>query len=523
MTHTSGVQRLSRTAGRSAEAVLDAALHLPGDFPAVTGAVARTGRVASAAMLHPEALLERAQKLSKAVPMLRQAVAPILTGRVDWRAEYAYTAGVQAFVFGFPYVYYAQLRHDWVTKRRDPAVVPYAAVNHFWHAGRLLDASYRDGGCPNTDTLYSVAWLDLSGEPVILSHPDMGERYFTFQLVGFTSDNFDYVGQRTTGSDAGDFAIVGPDWQGELPPGVRRVRQAPTPWALVLGRTAVDGAGDLRHAHSLQRQYHLTPLSLWGGERAAVPDRRDVYAPTPTAEDPLSPWKTLNAMLAENPPPPHHARLLDQLGLIGIGPGLDVEAQPAAVKEGLLRAATTGMALLRQQFTSGDWATVVDGWRYPPPEEGRFGDDFLRRAADQALAGIAAHDPQEAVYLLNFQDGDGAKLTPQGHYELHFDADGLPPVDAFWSLSAYTAHDLNLIGNSLNRYSISDRTPGTAAGRGRWPHRPAAGGTAGRTGGGCQLAADLENPSVVRDPEDVPAALRGRGRHLEMPCPDPSA
>ena len=114
--------------------------------------------------------------------------------------EYAYTAGVQAFIYGFPYIFYGQLRHAWVTIERDTEVVPYAAVNHFWHAGRLLDASYRDGGSPSTDTIYSLAWLDLRDEPVILSHPDMGERYFTFQLAGFSSDNFDYVGQRTTGA-----------------------------------------------------------------------------------------------------------------------------------------------------------------------------------------------------------------------------------------------------------------------------------------------------------------------------------
>jgi Protein of unknown function (DUF1254) len=123
--------------------------------------------------------------------------------QLDWKAEYAYTTGMQAFIYGFPYMYNAQLRHDWVTNKRDPDVVPYAAVDHFWHAARLIDASYRDGGCPNNDTLYSLAWLDLGEEPVILSHPDMGDRYFTFELMGFTSDTYDYVGQRTTGKDAG--------------------------------------------------------------------------------------------------------------------------------------------------------------------------------------------------------------------------------------------------------------------------------------------------------------------------------
>jgi hypothetical protein len=181
------------------------------------------GRFALSAMRHPEDLVDRARKLNLAAPMLRQAVTPLLTGRVDWKAEFAYTAGMQAFIYGFPYVYNAQLRHDWVTNPRDPEVVPYAAVNEFWHAARLLDATYRDGGCPNNDTLYSLAWVDLSEEPVILSHPDMGERYFTFQLVSFTSDNFDYVGQRTTGPAEGDFAIVGPTWEGDL----RRARTDP--------------------------------------------------------------------------------------------------------------------------------------------------------------------------------------------------------------------------------------------------------------------------------------------------------
>jgi hypothetical protein len=229
---------------------------------------------------------------------------------------------------------------------------------------------------------------------------------------------------------------------------------------LVLGRTLVDGSEDLPSAHDLMDRYRLTPVSAWGRQRTTVPSRRDVYVPVPAAEDMLAPWRTLNAMLAENPPPEHHRLLLDQLARVGIGAGCDVDAQPASVKQGLRRAAAMGMGLLRQQFTSCDWATKVNGWRYPPPEEGRFGDNFLGRAADQSLAGIGANDPAEAVYLLNFEDADGAALAPHGRYRLRFAAAELPPVDAFWSLSAYTAADMNLIANSAGRYSVGDRTAG---------------------------------------------------------------
>ncbi|MET8942070.1 DUF1254 domain-containing protein [Streptomyces sp. NPDC004542] len=421
-----------------------------------------TGRATADAVRHPGTTAERARKASRALPLMWQSVKPVLTGHVaDWRREYAYTLGEQAFVYGFPYIYNAGLRHRWVTRKPDTDTTPYAAVNHFWHAQQLFDASDREGLAPNNDTLYSFAWVDLSEEPVVLSHPEMGDRYFTFELVGITSDNYDYVGQRATGPHAGHFALVGPGWEGDLPEGVRRTATAPSPWVLIVGRTLVAGEDDLADVHALQRQYRLAPLHLFGKEGVPLPESRDVLEPVDAARDPLGPWKTLNAMLAENPPPRHHEVLLQQFAEIGVGPGLDVEAQPESVKQSLIRAASTGAAMLEQQLLSGEWAQVVNGWRYPPPRMGRFGDDFLKRAAEQSFVGVAANDPEEAVYLAAFHDANGDKLST-GRYELRFEPGGLPPVDAFWSLTVY-AEDKNLVPNPIGRYSIGDRTPGLLA------------------------------------------------------------
>ena len=377
----------------------------------------------------------------------------------DWQAEYAYSYGLQAFIYGFPYVYLAQCRYKWTNEPRDPEHVPYSAVGQFWHARDVLDATYQDGGNPNNDTMYSIAWVDLTEEPVILSHPDMGGRYFSFQLAGMTSDNFDYVGQRTTGSAAGDFALTGPGWEGELPEGVKATAPARTPWILCLGRTLVDGPDDVVNVREIQSQYRLTPLSLWGQPGAMAPERRDVLKPIEMSDDPLGPWKTLNAVLGENPPPEEHAVLLEQFATIGIGPGLDVEAQPHVVKDSLVRAAGAGMQVLKQYFLGGAWATVVNGWRYPPRELGRAGDDFLLRAAGQALGGIIANDPPEAVYLVNMDDADGDKLAGDRRYELSFEHHTLPPVDSFWSLTMYK-EDMNLVPNPADRYSIGERTAG---------------------------------------------------------------
>ena len=117
---------------------------------------------------------------------------------------------------------------------------------------------------------------------------------------------------------------------------------------------------------------------------------------------------------------------------------------------------------------------------------------------------------------MNFTDADGSPLAPGGRYELHFAAGSLPPVDAFWSLAAYTTKDMNLIPNAADRYSVGDRTPGL-----RWDHD---GGltirlqpeSPGRDED-AELAAHLGDRPVVRDLADVPAAPRSHRRHLEMP------
>ena len=394
------------------------------------------------------------------VPQVEPQAAPLV---FDWQAEYAYSLGLQAYIYGFPYVYNAYTRYKWTNIPQDPKRVPYAPVNHFWHATELIDATYRDGGCPNNDTLYSTAWVDLSKEPVILTVPEIpDERYWTFELITFTSDNFAYVGRRV-GSRAGNYALIGPGWHGDLPEGVTAVTpSSPTPWILILGRTLVDGVEDLPVVHALQAQYKLTPLSFWGKPEAQLPESRDVYKPAVSitgTEDPLGPWKTLNAMLAENSPATHHEVLLKQFATIGIGPGLDVEQQPEVVKKALKRVLSVGIPLLRQQFMSGVWAKVVNGWRYPPSNMGRFEDEFLKRSADQSLVGIAANDPIEAVYLVNLTDNSGEPLTGARKYEITFSKGYEPPVDAFWSMTIYGT-DYNFIPNQINRYSIGDRTPG---------------------------------------------------------------
>jgi hypothetical protein len=376
----------------------------------------------------------------------------------DWREEYAYTLGVQTYIFGYPWVYLSQIRWAWVTQPRDPQRIPYAPLNYFWHIPNLTDAKYRDGGSPNQDTLYSCAWVDVGKEPVILSHPDLGSRFFTFELGDLSSDNFAVVGGNTTGSKAGNFAIVGPNWNGTLPTGVQKLPPSTTNAVLILGRTLVNGNADVPEAHKFMSQYKLTPLSLWGKPDAKVPEDREVFKPFDAKTDPLADWKTMNKAMTENPPEPRHQLLVKQFADIGVGPGQDVDKLDEPTKRGLARAAAEGRRILVDSIENPKFKTI-NGWKYPPPQMGRAGtvDDFLTRAGKQCMWGIISQDPAQATYLSTQTDQQGQGLNGASRYSMHFPPGGLPEVKAFWSLTLYDETH-NFVDNPLNRYSLGDRS-----------------------------------------------------------------
>jgi hypothetical protein len=378
-------------------------------------------------------------------------------GTGDWREQYAHTLGMQAYIYGFPYVYMSEVRWGQVAQKVDP-ILPHAAVNHFWNNQVMGGPESQAGGSPNNDTLYSIAWLDLSREPVILSVPDLGDRYYTMEIASFDSDNFAYVGMRTTGTKAGNYAIVGPSWRGELPKGVQQLPPSRTPAAFILGRTLLRGPDDLPAIRAVMAQYKLTPLSLWGKPGAQIPESYDVLKPFDRKTDPLGEWKTMNAAMAENPPPSRHELLLKQFAQIGIGPGLDVDMLDDATKRGLAHAAIDGRNLLDAALRQGARQKNVNGWNYPPPDMGRAGDkdDFILRAALQSLWGIVANDPAEAIYLNTSTGPDGQQLSGANRYAMRFPKGGLPEVRAFWSITLYDARH-NLVANPLKRYAIGDR------------------------------------------------------------------
>ena len=155
------------------------------------------------------------------------------------------------YVYGYPLVL-MDVSRQVMTAR--------APVNRFSHRRVFPDHNFTGVVSPNADTLYSIAWLDLSEEPLVLAVPAMGDRYYLMQLLDAWTNTFAAPGTRTTGNGTGTFAIVGPRWRGELPAGLQEIR-APTNMVWLLGRIQTNGKADFAAVNPLQDQFGLTGLS----------------------------------------------------------------------------------------------------------------------------------------------------------------------------------------------------------------------------------------------------------------------
>ena len=349
------------------------------------------------------------------------------------------------FVFGYPLV---------VTARTLQAFAPAVGVNRPFTQKARSDASSRIVVAPNTDTLYAIAVLDLRSGPLLLTLPDIRDRYHTFQFLDAWTESFAYLGTRTTGGSGGTFLLAPPGWRGEVPAGAARI-DVPTPRAFLLGRVLVQDDADVANVTALTSRVTLAPL-----DPAAPPTPPLGTNPGPPAEtgrNGLAFWDELGDALAIDAPTTDAQRaLLERLAEIGVGPGRHPSNE---VTDPVIRAALeAGIALGNERIEQGiDASPATGGWRFRT-DIGTYGDDLDTRAAI-ARAGWGANVPAEAVYPVAVADADGVPLDGRDLYRVHFAAGALPPVDAFWSLTLY-GPDRFFVENPLRRYALGDRSPG---------------------------------------------------------------
>ena len=323
-------------------------------------------------------------------------------------------------------------------------------------------AEYRDVPGANTDTLYTMVWLDVSKEPWIFSIPDMGDRYYMMPMLDGFTNVFQSPGTRTTGNRAQTYAITGPGWSGTLPKDLTEYK-APTGVVWVLGRIYCTGTPeDYAEVHALQDKFFVVPLSSYGMPYTSPPaevdaslDMKTPIAAQVQALGTIDYFSHLAKLLKTNPPAAHDAAIVARMATIGLVPGqdfnpsklraLDKEALNAVPKSGLM-----GMVkrLKEQQ--------PINGWLLFGSNVGNWATDHLLRATT-AWLGPGWNLPADAVYPLSQKDANGNDYNGTEHsYILRFDKGQFPPVTGFWSLTLYDENNF-LAANPLNRYTLSQR------------------------------------------------------------------
>jgi hypothetical protein len=208
--------------------------------------------------------------------------------------EAAHAIGVDAYVYFYPLISMDVTRKQ-MTNIELGKKFGAGPMNVFSNVPAYPPAEMKIVVRPNFDTLYSVVWLDLTKEPMIVSVPDTGGRFYLLPMLDMWADVFASPGWRITGTQAADYAVVAPGWTGEIPAGIVRI-DAPTPYVWVIGRTKTDGPADYDAVHKIQAGYKVTPLSNWGGTPPSIAVKVDpsvdMKTPPKTLVDAMRPANT---------------------------------------------------------------------------------------------------------------------------------------------------------------------------------------------------------------------------------------
>lgn len=371
---------------------------------------------------------------------------------------------IESYVYAYPLVTMEMTRR--IMTNVEAAQGSHAPMGQFVRMRSYPDASYRDVTAPNADTLYTTTWIDVSKEPWILSLPDMKDRYFLFPMLDGWTNVFQVPGKRTTGTKAQTYAITGPGWTGELPPGVTEYK-APTGIVWILGRIYCTGTPeDYKAVHALQDKISVVPLSAYGKPYTPAPgtvdpaiDMKTAVREQVNALDAAAYFKLFAELLKSNPAAADDAPMVAKLAKIGVVPGqdFDVAKLEPVVAKGLAGAPKPAqeviMDWMKAGIVAGDFK-LEHGWLFTT-KTGLYGTHYVQRALITAI-GLGANRPEDAVYPTSTGPDIAAKYSGEKKYVLRFEKGQLPPVNGFWSLTMYDENYF-FVDNKLNRYNLSQR------------------------------------------------------------------
>jgi hypothetical protein len=389
-------------------------------------------------------------------------VLPLVT-----QAQSAITEQEAQSIAADAYIYLYPLVTMDVTRKQLTNVEPGkgvgASMNTLFSFPAFPTADMRQVVRPNFDTLYTVGYLDLTKDPMVVSVPDTGGRYYLLPMLDMWSDVFASSGWRTTGTQAGNFLVTPRGWSGTVPAGFSQI-EAPTPYVWIIGRTKTDGPPDYDAVHKIQAGYKITPLSEWGKPpkpvEVKIDPSIDMKTPPKVQVDTMKGgdyFAYAAELLKLQPPHLTDEPIIAQMKRIGIEPGksFDIGKVDPVVRKAIEAAPDAGRQLMAWKVPT--LAHVANYWSLNTDTMGVYGNYYLKRAII-AQVGLGANLPEDAIYPLNLGDETGKPLDGANKYTIHFDKGATPPVNAFWSLTLYDSDGFQ-VANSLNRFAVSSWMP----------------------------------------------------------------
>jgi hypothetical protein len=360
------------------------------------------------------------------------------------------------FIYGLPIVMGYGVMYEFAVDRNSGQYK--APFNQIANAANVF--TYKDTAVvtPNSDTPYSVVWMDLRAEPLVLSVPPVDpKRYYSVMLCDGNTYNYGYIGTRATGSEAGDYMVVAPDWKGATPPGIKMVFRSSTQFSLAIYRTQLFNPDDLDNVKKVQAGYKVQTLSAYLKQPTTTAAATIDFPKIDQELAKTNFFDYLDFALQFAPAQENEKEIRAQLASIGVGPGKTLNFKDLPLEQKLEVGLGMKEGEKKVDEAVANAGKAINGWRVSSlfGDSTFFNGDWLKRAAG-AKGGIYGNDAAEAMYPARRIDSDGQTLDGSQHnYTLTFPAGQLPPVNAFWSLIMYDGKSQLLIENPINRYLIN--------------------------------------------------------------------
>ena len=371
----------------------------------------------------------------------------------------------EAYVYGLPLALNYKTMYSYAVDTKSPEYK--GTFNHLACVARVYTPEDKAIVTPNSDTPYCMAWADLRAEPLVFTIPEIEkERFYEVQLIDLFVHNFAYISTVAMGNVPGDYLLVGPDYKGKIPKGIKKVISSETELIFSIYRTQLFNQSDIDNLKKIQDGYRIEPLSTYLGTKAPAAAPAIDFPKWKEGEQfKVGAFSYIDFMLSLVSTPPEEQALMKRFAKIGLGTEAKFDINKfspeiqKAIAEGVKEGFSEVEAFATKATVDPLVSTKVVGTRdflSKSAKENYNLDNFFIMRATAAHVGIYGNSADEAIYPTYLADAEGKALDASvSNYTITFKKGDLPPVKAFWSLTMYDGKTQLLIDNPINRYLLN--------------------------------------------------------------------